>query len=76
MVDEPMGPVQIACDAKSLDDLQWAHATLLRLTTMVQRNGLMGERLALCVVQIAKTTVLLEGVIQEFLVHARRRTGD
>lgn len=63
-------------DGKSLDDLQWAHSTLVRLVNLVQRNGLMGERLSQCVVHMGKSAILLEGVIQESLVNARRRTTD
>ena len=63
-------------DAESLRDLEWAHATLMRLIAVVQRNGFVGERLSECVVEMSKGAVLLEGLVQEQLVNARRRRDD
>jgi len=63
-------------DAQSLNDLQWAHQTLVRMMALVQRHGLLGPRHSECVVQIGKSVVLLEGVIQESLADARRRKTD
>jgi len=62
--------------SKSISELQWSHETLLRILELVQRNGLLSEQLRECIIQMAKAAVLLEGLIQEHLVHARRRRSD
>jgi hypothetical protein len=62
--------------AKSVGDLQWAHETMVRLAAIVHHNGLIGPKLNECVVQMQKAIVLLEGLIQEHLRHARRRHDD
>jgi hypothetical protein len=61
---------------KSIGDLQWAHETLVRITEIVLTNGLLTERLSECVVQLQRAVVLLEGLIQEHLKYARRRSDD
>ena len=63
-------------DAQNLSDLQWAHETLVRLVPLIQRKGLLGQRLEECLTQICHGIVLLDGVIQEFASHARRRKDD
>lgn len=69
-------PAQATSDVESLSDLVWAHETLMRLMAVVQRNGLMGPRLSECVAKIGTGAILLEGVIQELAIHARRRKED
>ena len=61
---------------KSISDLQWSHETMIRLIEVVQHNALVSERLSECTVAIGKAVVLLEGLIQEHLAHARRRRDD
>lgn len=63
-------------DAKTLSELQWAHETLVRLIAIVQKNGLVGDRLSECIVQLTKGAVMLEGMIQERFADARRRRDD
>lgn len=70
------GSDQAMSDAKSLADLQWAHETLMRLVSLVQRNGLVSDRLSQCVIHMGTSAILLEGVIQESVIHARQRKGD
>lgn len=60
----------------SLEDLTWAHATQLRLIDIVVRSGFVGERLTECLTQMTESAVLLEGLIQDQLIHARRRRDD
>lgn len=59
-----------------MSELQWCHETLLRLIGIVQRNGLVSDRLHECVVAMSRAAVLLEGLIQEQLNHVRRRKDD
>lgn len=65
---------------KSIDELQWAHATLLRLVDVVRRHGLIGGQGLImaqeAVVTLTKGVVVLESVIQENLRYARRRRED
>lgn len=63
-------------DIESLTDLQWAHETLVRLVPLIQRKGLLGQRLDECLANICAGIVNLDGVIQEFAAHARRRRDD
>lgn len=62
--------------AKAVNELQWALATLIKLVETVQYNGFLTDRLSECVVAMTKAAVLLEGLIQEQLIHARRRQND
>lgn len=63
-------------DAEDLADLEWAHATLMRLVQLVQRKGFISDRLSECTVQLSKGAVLLEGLVVEQLTNARRRRDD
>lgn len=62
--------------AKSIGDLQWAHETLIKLIEIVQRNGFVGDPLRECVVDLSKGAISLERLIQECLIHVRRRRDD
>jgi hypothetical protein len=63
-------------DMGSISEIQWAHTTLMHLIYTVQMNGLLGDNLSECLVQMGKAAVVLESVIQESLVYARRRKTD
>ena len=57
---------------KSVLELQWAHATLIRLIDSVQRHALVGEAQNTCIARLADTAVLLEGLIHDHNVLLRR----
>lgn len=66
----------MASDCDSLNELQWAHQTLMRLIVIVQRNGFVNDRLRGCLIHMSQSAVSLEGLIQDHLVLARRRRSD
>ncbi len=73
LVQKPPPPVD---GAKALNELQWAHQTLFRLIEIVQKNAFFSARLSECVVEMGKVAIMLEALIQEQLVNARRRRDD
>lgn len=63
-------------DFNSVAELQWAHATLIRLISVVQLNGFVGTPLSECLIHMTKSVELLEGLIQEHLAKARLRRDE
>lgn len=62
--------------SKALNELQWAHSTLIRIIVLVQENAFIDDEQRDCVVHLTNTCQKLERLIQGHLAEARRRRDD